>query len=208
MAKILFFGDSLTAYRENVVTASELFAEHYPQHVIVNKGVGGNDTRMARERFTRDVLAEKPDYLIFCFGTNDAAIDIWKQKTTPRIDLEEYLTNLRYFVHEARAAGAKVIYWLSTPMVMTETLKTYYGGEPYTSKGFNFMLDEYLAAAVKLMTEEQVVTVSINRLFKTMTGNEEAGLLELFPDGMHPNSAGQKIIFGELLRAFESIAGE
>ena len=93
-------------------------------------------------------------------------------------------------------------------MVMTETLKTYYGGEPYTSKGFNFMLDEYLAAAVKLMTEEQVVTVSINRLFKTMTGNEEAGLLELFPDGMHPNSAGQKIIFGELLRAFESIAGE
>ena len=84
MAKILFFGDSITALRKNCVVASELFAGKFPQHHFVNKGVGGNDTNLARARFQNDVLDEKPDIFVFCFGCNDAAIDVHKQKTEPR----------------------------------------------------------------------------------------------------------------------------
>ena len=46
MKKILFFGDSITAFRKDVVTASEMFAEHYPQYRIVNKGVGGDEEKL------------------------------------------------------------------------------------------------------------------------------------------------------------------
>lgn len=205
MAKILFFGDSITAFRENIVTTSELFAEKYPQHEIVNKGVGGNDTQMARERFQRDVLDEKPDMFIFCFGCNDSAIDVWKEATEPRVSLETYLENLRYFVHEVRAIGSRVIFWTSPPMFMTEILRSYYGKEPYLSKGFNFSLDRYLEAACKLMAEENVELVPVNRIFKDLLGGNEEKLLELLPDGMHPGNDGHKIIFKHLCEAFEKI---
>jgi lysophospholipase L1-like esterase len=202
MAKILFFGDSITAYRKNFISASEFFAETFPQHEIVNKGVGGNDTNLAKERFQKDVLDEKPDMVIFCFGCNDAAIDVFKQKTVPRLTIEEYVENLRYFVHEIRAIGAEMIFWTTPPMVLVDGLKPYYGGEPYTSNGFNFMLDQFIEAACKLMEEEKIKVVHINRVFKELTGNDETKLVELLPDGMHPNTEGQKIIFRELNKAF------
>ena len=206
MAKILFFGDSITALRKNSVVASELFAEKFPQHLIVNKGVGGNDTDLAKERFRKDVLEEKPDLLIFCFGCNDAAIDVHKQKTLPRLTVEAFIGNLRFFIREMRAIGAELLYWTSPPMVLVEGLKPYYGGEPYTSKGFNFMLDRFNAAAVELMKEENVEVVDINGAFRKLTGGDEKLLVQLFPDGMHPNDEGQKIIFKELCKGVERIS--
>lgn len=203
MAKILFFGDSITALRKGSVVTSELFAQKYPQHTIVNKGIGGNDTNLARERFQRDVIDEKPDMLIFCFGCNDAAIDVWKQKSVPRLTIEEYLGNLRFFIREMRSMGTEMIFWTSPPMVLVEGLKPYYGGEPYTSNGFNFMLDRFLAAACGLMAEEGIETAHVNRAFREDTGSDEKKLVALLPDGMHPNSEGQKIIFKELCKAFD-----
>lgn len=205
MAKILFFGASTVAFRKNIVVASQLFAEKFPQHQIINKGVPGNHTDMGRERFERDVLAEHPDLLIFSFGINDAAIDVYKQMTTPRVTLERYRENLRYFIREIRAAGGEALFFTPQPMVMTENLKTYYGGEPYTSKGFNFMLDIFLDAARDVMKEEGVGFADINALFRKITGNDEKKLLELLPDGMHPSSAGQELIFQELCRVLEKI---
>ena len=203
MAKILFFGDSITAFRENIIVASELFEKRFPQHRMINKGVKGNHTGMARERFQRDVLEEKPDLMIFSFGCNDSAIDIWDQKTTPRVSLEEYVENLRFFIREVRAIGADVIFFTPPPMVMVEKLKQYYGGEPYLSRGFNFMLDSFIDAAKKLMAEENVPVADVNAAFREQTGSAEDKLVELLPDGMHPNSEGQKIIFDTLLKLFE-----
>ena len=204
MKKILFFGDSITAFRDNVVTASELFATHYPQFQIVNKGVKGNHTANARERFQRDVMAERPDMLIFSFGSNDSAIDVYKQKTTPRISLEEYLENLKFFIDEMRSIHAHLIFFTPPPAVMVEHLKPYYYGEPYLSNGFNFMLDRFIAAARDLMTKEKVPVVDVNRIFKEISGGDEKELVGLLPDGLHPNSKGQKIIFQELCQVFET----
>ena len=203
MAKILFFGDSITAFRKNFVVASELFAEKFPRHQFVNKGVGGNDTNLARARFQNDVLDEKPDILVFCFGCNDAAIDVHKQKTEPRLTIEEYLGNLRFFIREMRSIGAEMLFWTTPPMVLVEGLKPYYGGEPYTSNGFNFMLDRFIAAACQLMKEEGIEVVDINGVFRQETCGDEEKLVQLIPDGLHPNNEGQKIIFRELCKKLE-----
>ena len=205
MAKILFFGDSITALRKNQTVASQLFEAQFPRHEFVNKGVGGNDTDLARERFQRDVVEEKPDLLIFSFGCNDAAIDVHKGKTLPRLTVEKYLENLRFFVSEMRKCGTEMIFWTTPPMVLVEGLKPYYGGEPYTSNGFNFMLDRFIAAACELMEQEGVTVVHVNRAFRELTGNDERKLVELLPDGMHPNSEGQKIIFRNLCAALEQL---
>ena len=208
MGKILFFGDSITALRKNVTAASELFAARYPQHVIVNKGVGGNDTGLARERFKKDVLDERPDVLIFSFGCNDAAIDVWKGKTTPRLTVEEYLANLRFFIDAMRAIDAGMIFFTPPPMILLENLKPYYGGEPYLTRGFNFMLDSFIAAAKGLMAREKIPVADVNAAFREVTGNAEAKLAALIPDGLHPDSEGQKIICCLLCQAFETLTGE
>lgn len=208
MGKILFFGDSITALRKNVTAASELFAARYPQHVIVNKGVGGNDTGLARERFKKDVLDERPDVLIFSFGCNDAAIDVWKGKTTPRLTVEEYLANLRFFIDAMRAIDAGMIFFTPPPMILLENLKPYYGGEPYLTRGFNFMLDSFIAAAKELMAREKIPVADVNAAFREVTGNAEAKLAALIPDGLHPDSEGQKIICCLLCQAFETLTGE
>lgn len=195
MKKILFFGDSITALRKNVVVASELFALRYPQYLIVNKGVPGNDTGLARERFQRDVLEERPDVLIFSFGCNDAAIDVYKGKNTPRLPIETYLANLKFFIDSMHPIGTKMIFFTPPPMVLLDNLKPCYGGEPYLSKGFNFMLDQFIAAAKKLMAAEQIPVADVNAAFRAETGGDEKKLAALLPDGMHPNSAGQEIIF-------------
>ena len=208
MGKILFVGDSITALRKTVTAASELFAARYPQHVIVNKGVGGNDTGLARERFKKDVLDERPDVLIFSFGCNDAAIDVWKGKTTPRLTVEEYLANLRFFIDAMRAIDAGMIFFTPPPMILLENLKPYYGGEPYLTRGFNFMLDSFIAAAKELMAREKIPVADVNAAFREVTGNAEAKLAALIPDGLHPDSEGQKIICCLLCQAFETLTGE
>lgn len=202
MSKILFFGDSITAPRKDVVVASETITQKYPQHTIVNKGVGGNTTILARARFEADVLAEKSDLMIFSFGCNDAAIDVFKGKTTPRTPLEEYIANLTFFIDEVRKTGGDVIFFTPPPMVMVEKLKVYYGGEPYLSNGFNFMLDRFIAAAKELMAEKNVDTVDVNTIFRQAASCDDE-LVKLLPDGMHPNTEGQKLICGGLCEALE-----
>lgn len=80
---IVAFGDSTTAPRGNLVVystllQSELFAQGQPIRVV-NSGVGGNTTEVARDRFERDVLAYQPDLVVVQFGINDSAVDVWKK---------------------------------------------------------------------------------------------------------------------------------
>lgn len=208
MRKILFFGDSITALRKNVTAASELFAARFPQYEIVNRGVGGNDTGLARKRFQRDVLDERPDVLIFSFGCNDAAIDVWKGKTTPRLTVEAYLANLRFFIDSMRAIGTGMIFFTPPPMILLDNLKPYYGGEPYLTRGFNFMLDSFIAAAKELMAREKIPVADVNAVFREITGGDESKLAALIPDGLHPDSEGQEIICRLLCQAFETLTGK
>ena len=38
---------------------------------VVNAGVSGNNSRMAKERVEKDVIAEKPEFCVVCLGLND-----------------------------------------------------------------------------------------------------------------------------------------
>ena len=53
--------------------------------------------------------------------------------------------------------------------------------------------------------EEGIETVDINAFFRQVTANNDEKFVNLFPDGMHPNTEGQKMIFGKLCEAFEKI---
>src|SRR3954447_19493075 len=134
--KVLCFGDSTTAPRQGVVTYCDSLQREYSpgsRSTVLNRGLPGNTTVMARARFQKDVLDEKPDLVFILFGINDSAIDVWKNPPShnPRVSLNDYRSNLRYFVDALRAARARVVLLTFNPMHWTPKLIQLYGKPPY-----------------------------------------------------------------------------
>ena len=105
--RIVIFGDSISAYRDNLNVASLQLSEKLKSEgipfVFINSGVRGNTTEMGRARFQEDVLNHSPDVVIMAFGTNDAAVDVYLGKSDPRVTLERYSENLAFFLSELTA---------------------------------------------------------------------------------------------------------
>jgi len=84
----------------------------------VNMARGGASTRTFRNDGIWDrALATKPDYMVIQFGHND---EVSKSQPMPRqVPLADYVTNLKQFVREARAAGI-------TPVLCTPLTRRYF----------------------------------------------------------------------------------
>ncbi|MFO7974282.1 MAG: GDSL-type esterase/lipase family protein [Candidatus Hydrogenedentota bacterium] len=201
---LVAFGDSTTAPRGPLevyprLLEAELERLGIPARVI-NAGVGGNTTALARERFQKDVLAHTPELTIISFGINDAAIDVWKDATTPRVPIEEYEANLRHFIEKLRTIGSKTVLFTPNPLAWTPELKEMYGKPPYdpeTNAGFNFMLERYTDTMRRVAAAENMPLVDMRKEFKERA--ERVGIERLLLDGMHPNDVAHRLIADRLL---------
>jgi lysophospholipase L1-like esterase len=198
---IVSFGDSTTATRGALRVYSRVLQEELPKQgvpvQVINAGVGGNNTVMARKRFQKDVLDRKPAVVIVQFGINDAAVDVWKTPaaTEPRVSLKTYEANLRFFIKSIRANGAKPILMTPNPLRWTPKLKKRYGKAPYVADdkdGFNALLREFAGKAREIAKDEKVPLIDIYRAM-------ESSADELLLDGMHPNDKGQLQVAEKLM---------
>lgn len=200
-AVVVLFGDSTTAPRDGVYVFSEVLKEVFPKVRFLNAGVGSNSTDMARDRFKKDVLDAKPDAVTIFFGLNDAAADVWRGVTEPRITVEQYKDNLRYFVQTLKKQGALPILLTPNPMAWTEELLKLYGKPPYdtaSDAGFNVLLEPYVTAARQVAEEEQAALIDVNRMFKDHAAAPGNSFNDLLADGMHPNSEAHKRLAQEI----------
>jgi len=200
---IVAFGDSTTAPRGALPVYARLLQDELTAKgralLVINAGVGGNTTEMARARFEKEVLARQPDFAIVQFGINDAAVDVWKKPpaTQPRVALPRYESNLREFVQRLKSAGARVIVMTPNPLRWTPKLKEMYGRPPYAPDdpdGFNVLLKDYAGAARRVAREEQVACVDIFQVFAGYAGPGGRAVDDLLLDGMHPNEKGHRLI--------------
>lgn len=199
---IVAFGDSITAPRKNVITysdviRSELQRKNIPANVI-NSGVPGNTTAHAKARFEKDVLAHDPDIVIIQLGTNDSAVDVWKTPpaTVSRVSKGEYEQNLMGFVNELKKRNIKIILVTPSPTRWTEKLKAMYGKPPYNPDdpdGFNVTLVDYVRIAKNVGKEQNVPVIDLYQAFYDYHNLPGRTMDELFLDGLHPNSTGQRI---------------
>lgn len=212
--KIVAFGDSTTAPRTKVETYSEVLGKHFgPKIEILNKGIPANTTAKAANRFKRDVLDQQPDVVIIQFGINDSAIDVWQDppKTEPRVAMADYVANLRNFVKESQAAGAKVILMTPNQLRWTPALVERYGRPPYDTndeRGFSLILTSYAEAVRTLAREEGTGLVDVFSLYDTWEKENGKSCSELMLDGMHPNSQGQALVAKALAEQIESLHPE
>jgi len=205
---IVTFGDSTTALRGRLKIYSKLLREELPAKgvnaVVINAGVGGNDTNRARRRFDKDVLGRDPDLVVIQFGINDSAIDVWRKPpaTAPRVAREQYEKNLRHFISKLKERGATVVLMTPNPLCWTPKLKEIYGKPPYDPDdpaGFNLALKDYAESVRRIAGEEKVTLVDVDGAFRAHAAAEGQSLGDLLLDGMHPNNKGQRIVADLLL---------
>ncbi|WP_029190679.1 exo-alpha-sialidase [Verrucomicrobium spinosum] len=210
---IVAFGDSTTAPRGAVTVYPLLLQEELRQVQVINAGVPGNTTTMARQRFESDVLAKNPEMVIIQFGINDSAVDVWKQPaaTVPRVALETYEANLRYFVQSLKARKAAVVLMTPNPLRWTARLKEMYGRAPYLPDepdGFNVTLNPYAEKVRLIAAEEKVELVDVPPAMAARAAEMKGSLDQLLADGMHPNDEGHRVVGNQLKTALLKMAQE
>lgn len=196
-SRIVCFGDSTTAPREGVVPYCEQIKGTGRE--TVNRGVRGNTTEHARERFAADVLAMKPDVVILQFGINDSTVDVWKTPPAKaaRVTVTRFRENLTYFVESLRGKGARVVLMTFNPLAWTEKMTAMYGKAPYEPgepMGFNAGREPYLQVIREVARAQRVPLVDVDVAFREYAAKPGQSLNDLLLDGVHPNTRGHEVV--------------
>ena len=195
---IVAFGSSTTAVRGSTTIYARLLQEELRNVRIINGGVPGNTTELARQRFEQDVLRHQPQIVIIQLGINDAAVDVWKNPpaTAPRVALERYEANLRHFVQTLKSKNARVVLMTPNPLRWTPKLKELYGKPPYQPEnldGFNAPLGSYCEAVRRVAREAGAEFLDIQQAFVEQAQKRGVTVDTFLSDGMHPNDDGHRI---------------
>ncbi len=192
--KLVMIGDSVTDCERTKPVGEGLFnalgrgyvsyvdallSEVYPDYMIrvVNMGTSGNTARDLKNRWTTDVLDQKPDWLSVMIGIND----VWRQHDLPRMPeshvyLEEYESTLREILQAVR------------PSLKGLVLMTPYYLEPNPQDAMRHTMDQYGAVIRRLADEFDAVLVDTQAAFNRL-------LAHMYPaavswDRVHPNHIG------------------
>lgn len=167
--RVLCMGDSIT------------FGQHLPAWVTpwpsrigaIGRGVCGETTRQALERFPREVQQDPPDIVVLQWGHNDA--NRWdSDHGLPRVSLAAYGANLFEMVDRCQAVGAKPVFCSITPT--------------FKSERYDLSLIEYDASLRNVAAEMDVMLADVRSEFL----DRGAGNL-VMADGVHLTDAGHDL---------------
>ena len=207
MDRIVFAGDSVTDMDSVKPVGEGLFdklgkgyvriidnmlAAVYPEIKIrvTNSGVSGNTSRDLLERFERDVVDLKPDWVSICIGIND----VWRQFDTPamadaQVFPDEYESNVEQMITSVKGS-VKGIFILS-PYYM----------EPNREDAMRARMDEYVAICKKLAEKHGCIFVDFQQLYEDYCKVRHSTFIAW--DRVHPNTVGATL----MARAFVEQCG-
>jgi len=193
--RIVALGDSLTVgetgfYNSNKSISYpkhlQILAEEYLRHlgsglkvVVLNRGVNGDLTSGMLERFSKDVVDERADYVIILGGANDIG---WSFNPAT---IAQNLT----MIYDASLKGDIVPVACSVPSIL----------------GFDAMIPPRLRLNRIIRTEAERRSIAFMDLFAATSDPHNNRLSEDYSaDGLHLNSKGYeqmgKYIFGNWLK--------
>ena len=159
--------------------------------VIINAGIGGNNTVDLLARIDKDCLSHKPDFTILMIGTND-------MNSKKYIPLPEYGENLRKIVEMILGAGSQIMLMTILPVyephLYTRHDKSFYGEEGH--KGRKEKVNEVIKKAAD---DYRLHFLDMHRVFEKVGNISEDSnsllqntLNSQKTDGIHPTPDGYR----------------
>jgi lysophospholipase L1-like esterase len=171
--RVIFLGDSITDYWK--------LADYFPGKPYINRGIDGQTTSQMLVRFRQDVINLHPKVLVILAGTNDVA------GVTGRARDEDIEDNYATMAELARLHRIRVILASLLPVnnVSSEDAKESFALRP----------SERLLA-INRWLRNYCATHGLGYLDYYTALADEKGTLkkELSDDGLHPNTAGYKLM--------------
>lgn len=171
---------------ENILTA------WYPETNlrITNSGIGGNTSRDLLNRFNRDVVDLKPDWVSICIGIND----VWRQFDSPAIKdqavfPDEYERNLEEMVVKIRDKVNGV--FIMSPYYI----------EPNREDLMRKRMDEYVDISKKIAFKYNCTFINLQEMFENFCKFQHSARISW--DRVHPNQIGATLIAREFLKYIE-----
>ena len=150
---------------------------------IVNRGVGGDESKHLAERWQEDVIAQRPTVVSVMVGVND----VWRQLDGkgPGTTLHDYAQIMDKLLTDTIAAEPKVKIVLCEPSVISP---------PAPAKG-NAMLLPYAMAVHELAAKHGDHVACVVPLHQTCLAAERSRPnFAWWPDGVHPSTTGHMLL--------------
>ncbi len=165
----------------NIVAA--LIGATYPDYGIriVNVGCSGNNVLSLKDRWKRDVLDLKPDWVSIMIGIND----VWRQFDVPlmkeqHVQLDVYEKTLDKLVTETLRRTKGVV--LMTPYYI----------ETSRNDAMRARMDEYSAVVKKIAMKRKTLFGDTQAAFDSLLKNCHSAAIAW--DRVHPNQIGHAVI--------------
>ncbi len=202
--RIVFAGDSVTDMGSTQPVGEGLFdnlgrsyvrivenylVTGYPELNIriTNSGISGNTSRDLLERFDRDVVSLKPDWVSICIGIND----VWRQFDTPamldcQVQPDEYEKNVEEMILRVKDKVKGI--FILTPYYM----------EPNREDKMRARMDEYGAICRRLAEKHGCRFVDFQKMYEDFCKIRHSSCIAW--DRVHPNQMGATLMAKEFLR--------
>jgi lysophospholipase L1-like esterase len=208
--RIVAFGDSITngvglAEVSEADTFRDIVRRELNERLgstveVLNAGVNGDVVTLAIGRLERDVLDRVPDIVTVMFGGNEAGF--YRPETdgfaeTPRVAREAFAATVAEIVDRTRKAGVTVVLMTCPPMT-----DRYWGVhlDAYQQHGINFLVKRYAQAMRDVAAEMNAELIDVYHAFE-----ENPATLDYFPDGLHPDARGHRVIADLLVERLAQI---
>jgi len=172
-SRVVFFGDSITDMWQ--------LSDYFPGKPYLNRGIGGQTTPQMLVRFRQDVVDLHPKVVVILAGTNDIAGNTGPMKN------EDIEANYASFAELAKANGIRVVLSSVLPVhnYTPESKDFFAQRSPQRILQLNRWLKQYVDAHPEYIYLDY---------FSAMVNDQGLLKKELGDDGLHPNSAGFKIM--------------
>ena len=178
--------------RSYVRVIENMLAVYYPERRVrvTNSGISGNTSRDLLQRFDRDVVDLKPDWVSICIGIND----VWRQFDSPAIlsdavDTEEYEKNVEQMILKVKDSVKGI--FILTPYYM----------EPNREDMMRKRMDEYGAICKKLADKYGCIFVDFQKMYEDYCKIRHSSYIAW--DRIHPNQVGATLMAREFLKKCE-----
>jgi lysophospholipase L1-like esterase len=198
--KIVLIGDSITDcgrrdYSPPIgdgyvsIVANLTTAKHPSRNIEwVNKGINGDFVEGLAERWTRDVLKEKPDWISIAIGINNVARD-YEANRNLNESLRDFEESYHWILNESREKT-------SAKLIMFELF--YVKEEDQQQR--QFKIAPYNQTIRRLAAEYNAILIPVNSAFEQVV-SARPGFPWTSGDGVHPLPVGHALIALTFLEA-------